>query len=375
LKSTKSEKVVLGSDFVASDFDLSTFGGWPDDQGPVHQRDGDERPDHVDRQHREQHREREHERVQEGAGRLPGPLYVTQRAPGSEAAAGLQVPTGLQIGSGARVAGITKVFTPGALVNTQNPLDVAVEGEGFFQVTLPSGELRYTRDGALRLNAQGNLVTSDGFLINPQISIPTTAVSISVGSDGTISAQNAGALNTSTVLGQLTLVRFQNTAGLSAEGRNLFAETASSGAPAAGGARAERGGVHPPRVPGAVERGRGDRADQPDPGAAGVRVQHPGRPHRRQHARVHHRPDPVAGSSLGPAAVPAAFLRGCDTTRGAGWRTGTRGESGRDGRGSQGRSAHLRGVARMRSFRFLAAALAAALAAGGARAADRSWSS
>lgn len=158
-------------------------------------------------------------------------IYVTLRAPGSDAAQGLQVPTGLQIGSGARLSGITKVFTPGALVNTQNPLDVAVEGDGFFQVTLPSGELRYTRDGALRLNAQGSLVTSDGFLISRQITIPTQAVSISVGADGTISAQNAGALNTSTILGQLTLVRFQNPAGLSAEGRNLFAETASSGTP------------------------------------------------------------------------------------------------------------------------------------------------
>jgi flagellar basal-body rod protein FlgG len=158
-------------------------------------------------------------------------IYINQRAPGSDAAQGLQVPTGLQIGSGARVSGITKVFTTGTLVNTQNPLDIAVEGDGFFQVTLPSGELRYTRDGALRLNAQGNLVTSDGFLLSPQITIPAQAVSISIGSDGTISVQNAGALNASTVLGQLTLVRFQNPAGLSAEGRNLFAETASSGAP------------------------------------------------------------------------------------------------------------------------------------------------
>lgn len=158
-------------------------------------------------------------------------IYVNQRVPGSDAAQGLQVPTGLQVGSGARLAGITKVFTPGSLVNTQNPLDVAIEGDGFFQVTLPSGELRYTRDGALRLNSQGNLVTSDGFLISPQITIPQQAVSISIGSDGTVSAQNAGALNTSTILGQLTLVRFINPAGLSAEGRNLFAETAGSGAP------------------------------------------------------------------------------------------------------------------------------------------------
>jgi flagellar basal-body rod protein FlgG len=159
-------------------------------------------------------------------------IYINDSStPGGTAAQGLQVPTGTQIGSGVRVAGVAKVFTEGALVNTQNPLDVAVEGEGFFQVTLPSGELRYTRDGSLRLNAQGNLVTSDGFLLSPQISIPTSAVSIAIGSDGTISVQNAGALNATTTLGQLTLVRFQNPAGLSAEGRNLFAETASSGAP------------------------------------------------------------------------------------------------------------------------------------------------
>lgn len=158
-------------------------------------------------------------------------LYVNQRTPGADAAQGLQVPTGLQVGSGTRVAGITKIFTPGSLTNTQNPLDVAVEGDGFFQVTLPNGELRYTRDGALRLNAQGNLVTSDGFLLSPQVSIPPQAVSVNIGADGTVSVTNAGATNTSTVLGQLTLVRFQNPAGLSAEGRNLFSESASSGPP------------------------------------------------------------------------------------------------------------------------------------------------
>jgi flagellar basal-body rod protein FlgG len=158
-------------------------------------------------------------------------IYVNFVVPGSDAAQGLQVPTGLQIGSGVRVDSITKLFSQGALINTQRQLDVAIEGEGFFQVVLPNGELRYTRDGSLNINAQGNLVTSDGFLISPQISIPPTAVSISIGTDGTISVQNAGALNASTVRGQLTLARFQNPPGLSAEGRNLFAETASSGPP------------------------------------------------------------------------------------------------------------------------------------------------
>ncbi|MDB5307473.1 MAG: flgG 3 [Gemmataceae bacterium] len=158
-------------------------------------------------------------------------IYVNQRTPGADVAQGLVVPTGLQIGSGARVSGITKIFTQGAMVNTQNPFDIAVQGEGFLQVTLPNGELRYTRDGSLRMNNQGNLVTTDGFLITPQVSIPQTALSTSIGQDGTISVVNAGAQNTSTVLGQLTLVRFQNPAGLSAEGHNLFSESASSGAP------------------------------------------------------------------------------------------------------------------------------------------------
>ncbi|QEL13791.1 flagellar basal-body rod protein FlgG [Limnoglobus roseus] len=158
-------------------------------------------------------------------------IYVTEKVPGSDVSQGFQVPTGLQIGSGVKVAGITKIFTQGGLVNTQNPNDVAIEGDGFIQVTLPSGEIRYTRDGALRLNAVGNLVTSDGFLITPQITIPQGAVTTSIGADGTVTITNPGATNASVNLGQITLVRFQNPAGLSAEGRNLFAETVSSGTP------------------------------------------------------------------------------------------------------------------------------------------------
>jgi flagellar basal-body rod protein FlgG len=158
-------------------------------------------------------------------------IYVNERTPGAEASQGLQVPTGVQIGSGVRVAGITKVFTGGALVNTQNPFDVAIQGDGFLEVILPSGERRYTRDGALRVNTVGNLVTSDGFLINPQVTIPPEAVSVQIAKDGTVSVTNAGATNTTAPVGQLTLVRFQNPAGLSAEGRNLFAESASSGQP------------------------------------------------------------------------------------------------------------------------------------------------
>lgn len=158
-------------------------------------------------------------------------LYVNDVVPGSVAAQGQQAPSGIQVGSGVRIAATPKIFTPGALTNTGSPLDVAVEGQGFFQLNLPSGEQRYTRDGAFQLNANGNLVTSDGFLVQPQITIPQDAVSVSVGSDGTVSVINAGASNAAVTLGQLTLVRFANPAGLSAEGRNLFSETASSGSP------------------------------------------------------------------------------------------------------------------------------------------------
>jgi len=124
-------------------------------------------------------------------------------------------------------AGITKVFTQGNLVNTQNPLDLAIEGLGFLQVTLPNGDIRFTRDGALRQNNVGNLVTTDGFLISPQVTIPQDAVSVLIATDGTVSFTNAQ--GQTSAAGQLTLVRFPNAGGLSAEGRNLFAETASSG--------------------------------------------------------------------------------------------------------------------------------------------------
>ncbi len=157
-------------------------------------------------------------------------IYVTERVPGAEAAQGLQVPTGLQIGSGVRVAGITKVFTQGALVNTQNNQDIAIDGDGFLQVSLPNGEIRYTRDGALRRNAVGNLTTADGFLINPQITIPAEGTFLTIGQDGTVSVIIPGSA-VATQVGQLTLTRFPNPSGLSAVGSNLFAETGSSGAP------------------------------------------------------------------------------------------------------------------------------------------------
>jgi len=158
-------------------------------------------------------------------------IYVTQRPAGSDAAQGLQVPTGFQIGSGARVVGTTKLFSQGVLQNTGNQLDVAIQGNGFFQITMPDGTIQYTRDGSFRQNQNGQLVNSDGFLVQPQITIPPDAVSVTIGLDGTVSVISSGAPNTARQLGQLQLIRFLNPAGLSSNGNNLYSESASSGAP------------------------------------------------------------------------------------------------------------------------------------------------
>ena len=153
-------------------------------------------------------------------------LYVKIRASGTEVASGITAPAGLEIGSGVRVASTVKVFSGGELQNTNRPLDVAVLGEGFLQVSLPSGELRYTRDGALQLNAEGQLVTSTGYTIQPSISIPTDAESVDIEKDGGVNVTVAG---TASVVGTIELARFPNSPGLSSEGDHLFAETAASG--------------------------------------------------------------------------------------------------------------------------------------------------
>ncbi len=157
-------------------------------------------------------------------------IYLNQRPPGLEQIQGQQVPTGLQIGNGVRVAGNTKLFTQGSLQSTGDPLNVAIEGDGFFQITAPDGTLRYTRDGTFLRNANGDLVNTDGFFLSPRITLPPDAVSVSIGTDGTVSVITAGAPTTSTSLGQIQLARFPNPAGLSSEGRNLYRDTPASGA-------------------------------------------------------------------------------------------------------------------------------------------------
>jgi flagellar basal-body rod protein FlgG len=155
-------------------------------------------------------------------------LYVTQRQPGAEVASGQVSPTGVQIGSGVRVAGTTKVFTPGTPALTGNQSDLAIEGDGFFEIDLPDGSKRYTRDGALKLDGQGNLVTSEGYLVSPAVTIPQGVSQFSISQEGLVSGQQDG--SPSTTFGQIQLFRFPNSAGLSSEGGNLYAETTASGA-------------------------------------------------------------------------------------------------------------------------------------------------
>ena len=154
-------------------------------------------------------------------------LYVTMEEPGTEIASGITSPSGIEIGSGVRVASTIKVFSPGELENTANPLDIAISGDGFLQVTMPNGDLRYTRDGSLMTNANGELVTSDGYAIEPAISVPTDAVSVSIEKDGGVNITDSS--GSQSVVGTIQLARFPNPSGLSSEGGNLLAETGASG--------------------------------------------------------------------------------------------------------------------------------------------------
>ncbi len=159
-------------------------------------------------------------------------LYVKMQDAGTEVASGIVAPTGLEIGSGVRAASNVKVFTPGELESTGNNLDIAITGEGFLQVVMPNGELRYTRDGALQINANGELVTTQGYAIDPSISGLSDVVSITIQKDGGVNITDSS--GSQSVVGNIQLVRFPNPSGLSNEGDNLMSETAASGSPITG---------------------------------------------------------------------------------------------------------------------------------------------
>jgi flagellar basal-body rod protein FlgG len=156
-------------------------------------------------------------------------MYQTIRAPGAATGNGTQAPTGTQIGLGVRVAGTQRSHAQGSLRQTGNPLDMAIEGEGFFPVEMPTGETAYTRAGDFSLNAEGRIVTTDGYPLASDISVPPDAQALTIGPDGTVSALLPGSAG-SVELGQVELATFANPAGLLSSGRNLFRATEASGA-------------------------------------------------------------------------------------------------------------------------------------------------
>ena len=155
-------------------------------------------------------------------------LYETIRQAGTASSENTDVPTGIQLGHGSRPVATTKIFTQGDFQQTKNELDIAIEGDGFFQIIQPNGETAYTRDGAFKMDRDGRIVTSDGFLMEPEITIPSDSISLSIGLDGTVSVLQAGS-STPTEIGTINIARFVNPAGLHSIGRNLYLPTNASG--------------------------------------------------------------------------------------------------------------------------------------------------
>jgi len=155
-------------------------------------------------------------------------MYQIIEEPGTTANQTGTSPTGIQVGLGVRPTSVGKIHSQGDFETTGNPLDLAIEGDGFFQVTLPDGSMAYSRAGSFKLNETGQLVTSDGYQVNPSITIPADAIGITISTDGKVSVKQPGSTSASQV-GQLQTARFQNPAGMRAMGRNLFQETESSG--------------------------------------------------------------------------------------------------------------------------------------------------
>lgn len=160
-------------------------------------------------------------------------LYQDLRQAGGQTSEQTEAPSGLAVGTGVRVVGTQKLFTQGNISQTNNPLDVAIQGRGFFEVLLPDGTQAYTRDGTLQIDSDGQVVTSSGYRIQPEITLPTNAQSVTIGSDGTVGVQIAGQAAPQQV-GTLQIVDFINPSGLTPRGENLFLETAASGTPQPG---------------------------------------------------------------------------------------------------------------------------------------------
>ncbi len=160
-------------------------------------------------------------------------LYQNVRQAGGQSSQDTQLPSGMNLGTGVRVVATEKLFTQGSVLQTGNAMDVAINGRGFLQVLLPDGTLGYTRDGSFQINSQGQLVTASGYIVQPGITIPDSAQSVTIGQDGVVSVRLAGQTGTSQV-GTLETADFLNPVGLQPIGENLYLETASSGTAQAG---------------------------------------------------------------------------------------------------------------------------------------------
>jgi flagellar basal-body rod protein FlgG len=160
-------------------------------------------------------------------------IYQNLRQTGANTTEQTQLPTGLQVGLGVRAVATSRIFSQGNLQQTTNNLDLAIKGNGFFQIQQPDGTTAYTRDGSFQLDANGQIVTNNGYTLLPGITVPANAQSLTVGADGTVTVTVPGNAQPQN-LGQIQLANFINPAGLEPRGQNLFTETASSGAPNAG---------------------------------------------------------------------------------------------------------------------------------------------
>ncbi len=160
-------------------------------------------------------------------------LYQTLRQPGAKSTQQTEIPSGLQLGTGVHPVATERIHTQGNLQQTGNALDVAVNGTGFFQILQADGTTAYSRDGSFQLNSQGQIVTASGYVVQPAITIPSTAISITISRDGIVSVLTSGS-TTPTQVGQLQLASFINNGGLQSQGENLYIETASSGSPSTG---------------------------------------------------------------------------------------------------------------------------------------------
>jgi len=155
-------------------------------------------------------------------------MYQNLKSVGSPSTNSTQVPSGIQIGLGSKAAAVTKVFSAGNITQTGNDLDMAIEGDGFFQIQLPDGTSAYSRDGAFKKDSQGRIVNSDGYPLTPEMVIPNNASKVSIGNDGTVTVLQAGQSSPTTV-GTIQLATFSNPAGLSSMGHNLYQPTDASG--------------------------------------------------------------------------------------------------------------------------------------------------